>query len=279
MAQVQLDHIVLLLPLEDLQNPPVWLTSAFTISPGGRHGDQKTENRLIVFRDNTYIELIAFTSEEARKGHWWGDKGYGIIDYAFTLRGGVAGYSDIEKRIAALPIDSRFKPQPLKSGSRTKPDGEVVQWHVAFPPGDHRGAAPFWCFDVTPRSVRVPTEESLMKHPCGAIGVGSILIFTEAGSEAQIGLTKLLDAVIQLPPGEREDDQTWDLATPEKISSQLPCQLSLMPAKAPYEKSAIEKGRKLVARLMLMTEDEPDSAPNVSHSIEGDEVRIGFAKA
>jgi hypothetical protein len=42
-ATIQLDHIVILLPYTDIVNPPSWITDCFTISPGGRHGDNKTE--------------------------------------------------------------------------------------------------------------------------------------------------------------------------------------------------------------------------------------------
>lgn len=46
---------------------------AFTISPGGRHADNRTENRLVIFADGSYLELIAFINDdpEKREGHWW----------------------------------------------------------------------------------------------------------------------------------------------------------------------------------------------------------------
>lgn len=66
-------HIIILVPYELLTSPPSWLTSAFTISPGGRHADNRTENRLILLADGSYIELIAFINDDPalRKGHWW----------------------------------------------------------------------------------------------------------------------------------------------------------------------------------------------------------------
>ncbi|OCL03243.1 hypothetical protein AOQ84DRAFT_392409, partial [Glonium stellatum] len=75
MPPPQLDHIVILLPHADLLNPPAWLTKHFTISPGGRHADNRTENKLILFQDGSYIELIAFIDDDParRAGHWWGD--------------------------------------------------------------------------------------------------------------------------------------------------------------------------------------------------------------
>jgi hypothetical protein len=49
-------------------------------------------SKLVVFRDGSYLELIAFIDDDPkhREGHWWGDKGWGVIDFAFTLKQGKA---------------------------------------------------------------------------------------------------------------------------------------------------------------------------------------------
>lgn len=69
----QLDHVVMLLPYELITKPPAWITDNFVVSPGGTHADGKTENRLVLFQDGTYLELIAFVNDDPdkRKGHWW----------------------------------------------------------------------------------------------------------------------------------------------------------------------------------------------------------------
>src|SRR5437762_400207 len=81
-----LDHIILLLPYSTLVNPPQSLTKTFTLTPGGRHADNKTQNKLLVFESGFYIELIAFIppEEESRRGHWWGGKWGGFVDWAVT---------------------------------------------------------------------------------------------------------------------------------------------------------------------------------------------------
>lgn len=50
-----------------------YVQQALTDIAGGKHADGKTENKLILFRDGTYLELIAFVNDdpEKRKGHWW----------------------------------------------------------------------------------------------------------------------------------------------------------------------------------------------------------------
>lgn len=72
-VELQLDHVVLLVPYEDVVNPPSWVTDNFIINPGGTHADGKTENKLVLFADGTYLELIAFINDDAekRRGHWW----------------------------------------------------------------------------------------------------------------------------------------------------------------------------------------------------------------
>lgn len=170
-SQAAIDHIIILLPYKDVVEPPTWLTDHFTISPGGRHADGKTENRLIVFQDGTYIELIAFINDDPahRSGHWW-DKEYGTVDYALTSAGRFD--PNIRKRLESAVSGITFaKPQ---AGGRTRPDGVRMEWEVTFPQGTERGMIPFWCHDITPRERRVPKQNRI--HPSGALGVSAVLL-------------------------------------------------------------------------------------------------------
>jgi hypothetical protein len=124
----QLDHIVILVPHSTLLSPPDWITNNFTLSPGGRHGDNKTENKLIVFQDGSYLELIAFIDDlpEHRKGHWW-DKPFGIVDYAFTTQDDPdKQYAEMTKRLEGNALSVGFV-EP-RSGSRLREDGERISW-------------------------------------------------------------------------------------------------------------------------------------------------------
>lgn len=175
-----LDHIIILLPHKDVLSPPSWLTDAFTITPGGRHADNKTENKLIIFKNGTYIELIAFLddSPNSRENHWWGDKDYGFIDWALTSsdpRDVEAVRSRLEKlnHQESLPVSYGT----AQEGGRRRADGQEVKWKVTFPSGDvKRGEVPFWCHDFTPRELRVPVDEGATTHPCGAVGVAEVCL-------------------------------------------------------------------------------------------------------
>lgn len=195
MAPAQIDHVVVLVPYADLLIPPRWVTDNFTLTPGGRHSDGKTENKLIVFEDGTYLELIAFINDNPflRRGHPWGTKSYGFIDFALTTPEGTTfDYTGLRGRInqksGGLGIDYD---QPLEGGRKGE-DGKDVRWTVTFPknvvgagsPGSsisRRGEIPFWCHDITPRPTRVDLSTANTTHPSGVKGIAQFTILVPDG--------------------------------------------------------------------------------------------------
>ncbi|OLN83283.1 hypothetical protein CCHL11_03022 [Colletotrichum chlorophyti] len=177
-----LDHIVVLLPHQVLASLPSWLSSEFTILTGGTHADGRTQNKLVIFADGTYLELISFVeglSKEERLKHKWGPKPDGtIIDWAYSLKD-ESGFSAIQERVrSAQSVAAYDDPVP---GGRIRPDGEELKWAVALPADAEgkveRGELPFWCFDRTARELRVPNHvEANIKHPSGALGVHSVSV-------------------------------------------------------------------------------------------------------
>lgn len=110
---------------------------------------------------------------------------FGIIDFAFTDSTGNADiqYSELTERLNILNArdaeEVRYA-EPV-AGGRKRPDGEDVKWKVTFPvlSERQRGELPFFCHDVTPRSVRVPLAERNVSHPSGAYGIKELSIFLE----------------------------------------------------------------------------------------------------
>jgi len=181
MVPARLDHIVIVVPYNFVQDPPSWLTSVFTITPGGTHADGKTCNKLVIFEDGTYLEFIAFVGDdpENRKDHHWGDKPFGFADYAFTTNG--SEETDALRKRLAEEIDGLYN-NP-RAGGRKGSDGKEVKWTVTFPSqnsGFKRGEIPFFCHDVTERSLRVPLDKSKTTHPCGARGVAHVSVLIPA---------------------------------------------------------------------------------------------------
>ncbi|KAJ4424677.1 hypothetical protein N0V82_000605 [Gnomoniopsis sp. IMI 355080] len=185
-ASPVLDHIVVLVTHEILLNLPSWLDEAFTILHGGRHADGVTENKLVLFQDGVYIELIAFVpgKEDERKSHNWGQRRQGhIIDWANTLHN-EDDLAAIRSRIASA--ETGLKYSDPKSGGRVRPDGKELKWVISAPSicddsgklsAFVGGEAPFWCLDRTPRDLRVPYQMvGNVQHPCGALGLAGVKI-------------------------------------------------------------------------------------------------------
>ena len=151
----KLDHIVILVPYKALSEPPKWLSDLFHISAGGRHGDNKTENRLVLFPDGSYLELIAFIDDDPkhREGHWWGEGKLGsIIDIAFTSsEDGVKHYRKLHERVSGIDQDEPKIDfvEPRTGGRETEirtergMERKRIEWVVTFPTNVRRGVVPF----------------------------------------------------------------------------------------------------------------------------------------
>ncbi|KAF5693598.1 hypothetical protein FDENT_1830 [Fusarium denticulatum] len=183
-----LDHIVILVSYQTLQELPKRLENALTVIDGGAHADGRTVNKLIEFSDGVYIELIAFQDgldPEKRKTHRWGElEENSLVDWAYTLLD-EKDFGVIQQRVKEA--NSKIFYQPPVAGGRIRPDGVELKWSVASAyttsgKAVHPGKAPFWCLDRTPRHLRVPykrddgSDASYTKHPCGAVGVSGVSI-------------------------------------------------------------------------------------------------------
>ncbi|WPG98632.1 Hypothetical protein R9X50_00142500 [Acrodontium crateriforme] len=208
--QPELDHVVLLLPYADLASPPTWLTDNFTLSPGGAHADGRTENRLVLFADGTYLEVIAFVNDDPtkRKGHWW-DKPFGFVDYAFTTAKDFE-YDALCQRLEGSGSGVSYD-RPHRGG-RTRPDGVEMKWDVTFPAGVERGVVPFWCHDVTPRHLRVPLDEASTTHPCGASGMAGVRAEMAEDGVERVG--KALEAITGLKGIQGKDERRFEVGVP-----------------------------------------------------------------
>jgi hypothetical protein len=206
MAPVYLDHIVILLPHKDVVHPPKWLTDYFTITPGGRHAGGQTDNKLIVFQDGSYIELIAFVDDDPkhREGHRWGNKQVGIIDFALiTKEDAEEHYKLLKDRLVKADLGVKYEPPTL--GGRKREDGKVLEWKVTVPePPAERGETPFFCHDVTPRGLRVPFSSGSTSHKSGAYGVTELKIYLP--KERVSDIAKAYSAMLEAKNGSEEEN-------------------------------------------------------------------------
>ncbi|KAF5248684.1 hypothetical protein FANTH_5754 [Fusarium anthophilum] len=145
-----LDHIVILVSYQTLQELPKRLGSALTVIDGGAHADGRTVNKLIEFSDGVYIELIAFQDgldPEKRKTHRWGElEENTLVDWAYTLPD-EKNFGVIQQRVKEanseifLPLASRWRS------------------HLRVPYKEDNGS-----------------DASYTKHPSGAIGISGVSI-------------------------------------------------------------------------------------------------------
>jgi len=203
---LNLDHIIILVPYKELAEPPQWLTQNFNITPGGRHADGKTENRLICFQDGSYIEVIAFINDDPklREGHHW-DKPFGIVDFAFTTADGAdKNFAGLQARLEATE-ECNVRYDDPRQGGRKRDDGVEIKWQVTFPNttnGYQRGEVPFFCHDITPRSLRVPADST--KHPNFAYGIKELTVFVP---ESRVkALTEAYSAIFDAPNASEEEN-------------------------------------------------------------------------
>jgi hypothetical protein len=159
-----IDHMVIL--VDDLGAATAgYAALGFTVTPGGTHADGTTHNVLVVFADDTYLELIAFR-RPAPAHRWWRHAlhGAGLIDFALLP-------TAIESDVAAAEARGLPFGAPT-AGGRVRPDGQAVAWASALPTTPD---LPFLCADVTPRALRVPTGAA-REHPNGALGIAEVRV-------------------------------------------------------------------------------------------------------
>ncbi len=174
----EFDHAVILVP--DLEQGINQFTAlGFHVEKGGSHG--LTENALIPFKDQTYIELIAYKSKPAkfilmaihkwlrlRRSHdtimsrltHWFSRPFGPIDWCvrYTASG------NPKHLPAGMTIPKEF--------SRLKPDGTQIKWTLSAP---RNFALPMLIDDRTERRFRAPLYKSGL-HKNGAEAIEEIIL-------------------------------------------------------------------------------------------------------
>lgn len=160
-----LDHVVI--AVSDLASAvDDYSALGFTVYPGGVHHGGVSHNALVIFADGSYFELIAWR-HAAPDVRWWqvlSKSGEGLVDFALLPE-------DTRRDVAAARGRGLELDGPI-AGGRSRPDGARLDWQLVRP---RTTDLPFWCGDVTPRTLRVP-EGDMRVHPNGATGIASLRI-------------------------------------------------------------------------------------------------------
>lgn len=196
---------------------------------------------MIIFQDGTYIELLNWIGKPVEFFDWAG-KNPGLIDFALTSSTQSAQEThaavtrDLEESSPSAGdggLGVRFK-EPLHGGRKRK-DGQMVEWYVTKPRFDHgdtddnnaesskvtrsppppldpknfvngRLDTPFFCHDVTDRSLRVPyAEPDIAQHPSGAKGILSVEVVVPR--EHLASYARLYASVTGVEPTVNEEEE------------------------------------------------------------------------
>jgi catechol 2,3-dioxygenase-like lactoylglutathione lyase family enzyme len=198
-SELGLDHIVIVVAELDA-GVRDYEALGFTVVRGGVHEGAPTHNALIGLADGTYLELIAFrgavdegAGEAPPSAFWamvrsWGRLPEGLAHFALLP-------ADTASAIAAAGRRGLALAGPV-SGSRRRPDGQLVAWETGIPGGL---ALPFLCGDVTPRELRVPGGAAAV-HANGVVGIAGVTVAVDDLGEAAGRYAALLGVEPELAP-------------------------------------------------------------------------------
>lgn len=274
----QVDHIIILVSPKDFVNVPSWLSDNFTIIEGGTHSKGTSQNKLIIFKDGTYLELFSWTDPqpEGVPAHadfpGWANKPEGcIIDWALTGEDAGIKYKQLMGSLKELQSengDVGITYDEPREGGRQRKDGKELRWVTTRPRRTDTGPVPvdvpFFCHDVTPRVLRVPSHPdaipdmpNITTHPCGATGVAGIVIeVAESNLERS---TKVYEAVLgghHVPADRKDGASIFDVAVPNPLVTEHGSRLCSLHLQVPDDEHRFSQAKPgtSIRRLVLYTD-------------------------
>ena len=128
-----IDHLVIACADPDAAAAELESTVGITCTGGGRHAGRGTWNRIAWLADGSYLELMGIDDPELAAQNpvgdaavrWLAEQGDGLATYALRV-------DDLEATAAGLRAAGASL-GPVTHGSRTRTDGELVEWWTAIP--------------------------------------------------------------------------------------------------------------------------------------------------
>ncbi len=222
------DHVLFAWPDHDeilAACEAVGLTPTF----GGVHDGGETQNSLIAFPNDSYLELLTPTTPGTEPDRW-----AGLVDHwrgpeHWCIRAEVRDL--LARTIAAgAPVDG---PHP---GHRDRPDGTRVEWVTgSYGPSELRGVLPFAITDRTPRGFRIP-DAAVTDGPLA--GIAEVLVGVESSERPSEWFRRL-----------------HDFPTPVEVTTPLAADVATVPGQ-PVSFVEPDAGSTLASRLEA-TEQQP----------------------
>lgn len=166
---LKIDHVTIAGPrLEVMQSAFAGL--GFATDYGGPHSNGITHMALLGFRDGSYIELISSLEPGRMDPAFWG--------HHIVGNGGPCAWAvqvaDVAAEAARLSSIGITVVGPAYY-NRQRPDGQVVEWDLAFVGDKGAGATlPFIIKDITSRELRVRPSASVAAGPLW--GVAAVVL-------------------------------------------------------------------------------------------------------
>jgi hypothetical protein len=133
---IGIDHLVIAVHDPDAAAEALEREVGLAFTGGGRHEHAGTFNRL-AFLGDSYVELIGVFDRALVLSNAAFAVGRASLTYLEECGEGLATWAVATDNIAADAARLQTGGSPIAApaaGSRTRPDGEVVRWHTAFPP-------------------------------------------------------------------------------------------------------------------------------------------------
>ncbi len=136
-----IDHLVIACSDPDAGAAALESQLGIVATGGGRHAGRGSWNRIVWLADGSYLELIGIDDPDLARQSPVGAAAVRALD---EHGGGLATYAlqvdDLEATLAGLRAAGSSL-GPAIHGSRTRDDGEVVEWWTSFPDADLGPAA------------------------------------------------------------------------------------------------------------------------------------------
>jgi hypothetical protein len=153
------DHFIIL--VNDLNTAiEAYRRLGFDARAGGEHPAFGSHNALVALADSAYLELVAFKDPARAAKTFWG-AGVAKLCAGEGFGGYVLASNDLASDAVQLKQRALHIGEP-SAGSRIRPDGQGVAWHIALFDNSPVGVLPFLIQDDTPRDLRIePAKEGL----------------------------------------------------------------------------------------------------------------------
>jgi Glyoxalase-like domain len=166
-----IDHLVIAVPDLDKAAHELEQGIGLAVTGGGRHPGVGTANRIAFLADGSYLELIAIEDADAARAQPLGsavlrtleESGAGLVTYALLDE-------HLETTVGELQANGSSI-GPARHGTRSRPDGEMVEWWTAQPETIGLDGVPFLIRHANTGAEWGPAalaERQAFVHPIGS---------------------------------------------------------------------------------------------------------------